>query len=364
MANRCTVEKALTALADPAVCVLRLWEQNGVTMDKTTKDAAKKIGAAFKAYLQKEHCRLALGAWMDARYKQPKDMTQKELQKELRLAVLRYCAEGNLLAVLREWFALETFSPEDVSAICEILTRKGDKGRADFNVYVHVQTKDDYKDRTKTSICCSCGFAEQLTMDHHDVGTATGKAAKAAHKNIQKAFNSPFRPMALFVGRGAQEGFDFHKYCLRIMHLTLPRGAVSFDQRQGRIDRYHSLLVRRRACEVLGITVSPRLDLDAAVFQRLEAWKESDQCPDVWKKDQIFPHWQIKEFGENDLYYQSRHHFERVISALRYTHEEQEYKRARRQLNSYRASIGSSDIPIPEQHRDLVIHLATKLEED
>ena len=38
---------------------------------------------------------------------------------------------------------------------------------------------------------------------------------------------------------------------MRMMHLTLPRGAVSYEQRRGRIDRYQSLLVRRRADELL-----------------------------------------------------------------------------------------------------------------
>ena len=168
--------------------------------------------------------------------------------------------------------------------------------------------------------------------------------------------------MVLFVGRGAQEGFDFHKYCLRIMHLTLPKGAVSFDQRQGRIDRFHSLLVRRRACELLGVTVSPKGNVNEIVFQTLEEWKNDPdcKCPDLWKNDQIFPHWQIKEI---DGTYQSAHHFERVISMLPYTDEVDEYHRAIQQLNSYRSTIGSADTELPEEYRDLMIDLTASRED-
>jgi len=70
---------------------------------------------------------------------------------------------------------------------------------------------------------------------------------------LNEAFNSPFYPMILFAGRGAQEGLDFHKYCRKNDHMTIPKGAASFDQRQGRIDRFRGLLVRERAFEQCNI---------------------------------------------------------------------------------------------------------------
>jgi len=322
-------ENMLEVLADPAICTMRLWKDI---------NKAKLIGNAFKAYLQKEHCKLALGAWMES----------QEIQKEqnaVNLAVLRYCAEGNLYAVLREWFWQE----DNMDTICETLKRDSS------DVRVYVQTKENYMKKEPASICCTCGFAEQLTMDHHDVGVASGESAKNTHKSIRESFNSPFWPMVLFVGRGAQEGLDFHRYCLRIMHLTLPKGAVSFDQRQGRIDRFHSLLVRRRACELLGLNVSNKQDINSAVFDTLESWKSQLDCPDIWKNDQIFPHWQIKELDEK---YQSVHHFERIISVLPYTDEFDEYIQAMKQLNSYRSTIGSADINLPEEYLDLMIDLS------
>lgn len=330
---------ALAALADPAVCVMRLWKELG---------DAKTIAKAFKAYLLKEHSQLALCAWM-AEKKIPHS------QEDVNLAVLQYCAEGNLLAVFREWFSVGKFSDTKTrcAEVCECLLRTKSK------VKVYVQTKDNYLKQGvgQAGILCSCGFAEQLTSDHLDVGTKTGSKAENAHDGIMDAFNSPFWPMVLFVGRGAQEGLDFHNYCLRIMHLTLPRGAVSFDQRQGRIDRFRSLLVRRRAAEVIGIGCSPRIDLEDAVFQTMERWAKQSASPDVWKKDQIFPYWQIKE---EPGWYESAHHFERMIPVLNYTDDMIEYQQLSAQLRSYRSTIGSADVPLPDEYRHLQIDLTAK----
>lgn len=341
----------LAALADPAVAVMRLVKDEKI---------AREIGAAFKKYLMKEHCRLALAAWMVSHANVPGDLS---------LAVLRYCAEGNLYAVLREWFTMvNPVKESDRASICHVLTREDSKRKTEFDSRIWVQTQDAYSKGQGADICCPCGFAERLTMDNHDTGASADRNSDSdkddVYSVISNAFNSPFWPMTLFVGRGAQEGLDFHHYCLRIMHMTLPKGAVSFDQRQGRIDRFHSLLVRRRAAELMGVKTSGRQDVNAAVFEVLEDWKGKDDCPNVWKKDQIFPHWQIKEFFESDVvHYQSAHHFERVVSLLPYTKEKAEYIEVRNQLRNYRSTIGSADIPIPEEYRrDLMIDLTAKID--
>lgn len=349
--------QALSALADPAVCMMRLGYEEA---------ESRKIRDAFRMYLQKEHCLLALGAWMSQRGIPPE-------KEAVQRAVLYYCAEGNLFAVLREWAlnmkpaepdknagekekrAYQKKYKEHIQLLCECLCRE----KSDVEVYVQTRKQYENRGRVDAGICCACGFAEQLTADHYDVGTATGTQAETAYKGIRDAFNSPFWPMVLFVGRGAQEGLDFHKYCLRIMHLTLPRGAVSFDQRQGRIDRFQSLLVRRRAKEILGIKSSARVDLESAMLQTLHKWKEgvASTCPEDWRNDQIFPDWQIKEIPE---LYKSRHHFQRMIAVLKYSDEMREYQQMSNQLKSYRSTIGSSDIAIPDEYRHLQIDLAAK----
>ncbi|MBY5485202.1 hypothetical protein E0H36_18520 [Rhizobium leguminosarum bv. viciae] len=69
---------------------------------------------------------------------------------------------------------------------------------------------------------------------------------------IRKAFNSPFWPHVLTTTSVGQEGLDFHIWCDRVVHWDLPRDPVDFEQREGRVDRYGSLSVRRALAEDFG----------------------------------------------------------------------------------------------------------------
>ena len=65
------------------------------------------------------------------------------------------------------------------------------------------------------------------------------------NKELQSAFNSPFKPFVLSTTSIGQEGLDFHWYCRKIMHWNLPSNPVDFDQREGRINRYGSFALRQ-----------------------------------------------------------------------------------------------------------------------
>ena len=65
------------------------------------------------------------------------------------------------------------------------------------------------------------------------------------NKELQSAFNSPFKPFVLSTTSIGQEGLDFHWYCRKIMHWSLPSNPVDFDQREGRINRYGSFALRQ-----------------------------------------------------------------------------------------------------------------------
>lgn len=64
------------------------------------------------------------------------------------------------------------------------------------------------------------------------------------------AFNSPFRPFVLTSTSVGQEGLDFHWYCRKIMHWNIPSNPQDIEQREGRIDRYKSLYVRRNVAKL------------------------------------------------------------------------------------------------------------------
>lgn len=72
-----------------------------------------------------------------------------------------------------------------------------------------------------------------------------GKGGRQRSDTLRRAFNSPFWPHVLCTTSVGQEGLDFHLWCGRIVHWDLPSDPVDFEQREGRIARYGSLVVRR-----------------------------------------------------------------------------------------------------------------------
>jgi hypothetical protein len=75
---------------------------------------------------------------------------------------------------------------------------------------------------------------------------ADGKNVTAVNvKSLRSAFNSPFPPYVLASTSVGQEGLDFHRYCDSIIHWTPPASPSAFRQRNGRLDRFRSLQVRR-----------------------------------------------------------------------------------------------------------------------
>lgn len=70
--------------------------------------------------------------------------------------------------------------------------------------------------------------------------------------SIREAFNSPFRPFVLTTTSIGQEGLDFHQYCRRIVHWNLPGNPVDLEQREGRINRYKSHVIRQRVAGKYG----------------------------------------------------------------------------------------------------------------
>ena len=66
-----------------------------------------------------------------------------------------------------------------------------------------------------------------------------------APRKMQSVFNTPFRPFVAVSTSIGAEGLDFHFYCNRLIHYTLPPNAIKLEQMNGRIDRMNSHAVRR-----------------------------------------------------------------------------------------------------------------------
>lgn len=293
---------ALALIASPAACARAL----------EFRDPAA-VESSFNEYWNRDGVKQALWAWLcDNGYDAPDRWEE---------GILRYCAEGNLYAVLEEWqFMTRDHQDEALSSLL---------GKEAAFARVTVQSSESLTNQGAVPHRRPCSFADRLTGDVGDVNSGDNEEVISA---CARRFSSPFWPMVLFAGRGAQEGMDFHQYCLSIMHLTLPRGAVSFDQRNGRIDRFHSLLVRRRAAEQLD-----GLDCDGntqALLSRLFAWLKT-QRPGADPEDQLYPHWHIPDQN-------SRHHLLQLFPVWPFTREEIALQTCDAMLESYRRPFGTS----------------------
>lgn len=114
-----------------------------------------------------------------------------------------------------------------------------------------------------------------------------GKARKSA---VREAFNSPFWPFVLATTSVGQEGLDFHLYCRDIVHWNLPSNPVDLEQREGRINRYDGLSIRRNIANDFPLsTVLPQVgeNLWNSVFDVLSQKSHGNGR----SKHGLFPHW-------------------------------------------------------------------------
>jgi hypothetical protein len=90
---------------------------------------------------------------------------------------------------------------------------------------------------------CHAAMPFGLTPDKDERRDEDG--AEPRPDSLRHAFNSPFRPFVLATTSIGQEGLDFHVYCDRLVHWDLPTSPVDLEQRDGRINRYGGLAIRK-----------------------------------------------------------------------------------------------------------------------
>ncbi|MHB1543878.1 MAG: helicase-related protein [Acidiferrobacter sp.] len=88
-------------------------------------------------------------------------------------------------------------------------------------------------------------------------GGGMPEAAPARPDEVRRSFNTPFWPHVLATTSVGQEGLDFHPWCSHVVHWDLSSHPLDLEQREGRVQRYAGLSVRRKLAaelrdEVLG----------------------------------------------------------------------------------------------------------------
>ena len=126
-------------------------------------------------------------------------------------AVIQYCRDGCLADVIEEWRSFGVTTEE----MCAVLNAK------------------DHQD-----------FAVNMTPELLNTAGSEKKAS------VRMCFNAPFLPFVLATTSIGAEGLDLHRYCCRLVHYSIPTDPIDLEQKNGRIDRYHSLAQRRRQVQI------------------------------------------------------------------------------------------------------------------
>ena len=227
--------------------------------------------------------------------------------------VVDYCIMGNLQAVLDEFVHMigENKSPETIVA------RMKESFASAYPQQVNtIQT---------------FGTDEKYTMRKHfavDFGSGKQTEKDVNHAtNVRSAFNSPFRPFVLASTSVGQEGLDFHWYCRKMIHWNLPSNPQNMEQREGRINRYKCLSVRRNI---------------AKLYSDIFKWNDMFSKASTELKGEnpeMVPYWYLPL---NDEHFKDidTEKIERIVPMYPMSEDESRYSRLIKVLSLYRLTMG------------------------
>ena len=146
---------------------------------------------------------------------------------------------------------------------------------------------------------------------------------------------------------------DFHWYCRRIIHWNLPNNPIDFEQREGRINRFRSKVIRQRVA-------------DKYITQIAGAEKPWDKLFEFAKEDKelakfpcdIVPSWHFDSNGVS---------IERIVPLYQFSQDIQRYTDMLKILGLYRLTFGQprqeelaealDSVLTPEETEKLLIDL-------
>lgn len=199
------------AIASPGVCLYRILKH---------ADAARKAAVGFCTIFNRRVAGYIIDKMQE---KTPSDVTYLE-------GVMDYCVMGNLQAVLDEYAHMcgEDFAINMSEAFI-----------GDANLLIN--TDDTFGRESAKKMAPRISYAVPFAKN---VAVTSDKTLERSN-NIRCAFQSPFYPFIVASTSVGQEGLDFHWYCRKVMHWNLPSNPQDLEQREGRINRYKCLAIRR-----------------------------------------------------------------------------------------------------------------------
>lgn len=283
------------AIASPAVCAYR---QSG------NEEDAQMVAKAIVSVFNKPES----AAVIDLMYNKKNDDDYYE-------SVLDYCVIGNLQAVLDEYLHMAQTEDKKLGQIVtDAIIDTSNLG---------IDTTDSLDKEEKKQLM-RCHFAIPF-IDK----TVTDKSV-AHTTNIRKAFNSPFRPFLLSTTSIGQEGLDFHWYARKIVHWNLPSNPVDLEQREGRINRFKCLAIRRNVVKLYGSETYHTWDeLFSLAYSNLKG-THSD----------IVPYWCLPVADLTEEQRAKLEYIERIVPLYPLSRDRYKYKRLIKVLALYRMTLG------------------------
>lgn len=281
------------AIASPAVCAYR---QSG------NEEDAQMVAKAIVSVFNKPES----AAVIDLMYNKKNDDDYYE-------SVLDYCVVGNLQAVLDE-YAHMTQTKMLGHTVTEAII-----GTSNLSI----DTTDSLGMEGNKQLM-RCHFAIPF-IDK----TVTDKSV-ARTTNIRKAFNSPFRPFLLSTTSIGQEGLDFHWYARKIVHWNLPSNPVDLEQREGRINRFKCLAIRRNVVKLYGSETYHTWDeLFSLAYSNLKG-THSD----------IVPYWCLPVADLTEEQRAKLEYIERIVPLYPLSRDRYKYERLIKVHALYRMTLG------------------------
>ena len=251
--------------------------------------------------------------------------------------VAGYCASGCLQSVLDEYLHLLSGQQTDPAGVVGRL-----KDAINLNVAgINADDKESFASGKPRKL--RCHYAVEFGSQRVETDQGRKRAS-----SLREVFNSPFRPFVLSTTSIGQEGLDFHSYCRRIVHWNLPGNPVDLEQREGRINRYKSLVIRQLLAEKYRSTVMEHgsLATDEDVWELLFSLAESAKGQGTCD---LVPFWHIDPDPED-----RRIRIERVIPLYPFSADRSRLIHILKTLTIYRLAFGQ-----PRQV-ELVDHLLGK----
>lgn len=290
------------AIGSPGICFYRLLGNKDLAQEAATKICNNIFNRRYNA------------AVIDILY------NKKSVQTYFK-QVIDYCVIGNLQAVLDE-FAYMIDERSNGERNVEMIQKRMIESFIDRN-YQEIDTTESFGKEKKKKWRIRTHYA----MPYGNI-RMTDQATNRAN-DVRLAFNSPFRPFILASTSVGQEGLDFHWYCRKIMHWNISSNPQDMEQREGRIDRYKSLFVRRNVAKFHPETYTWNEMFDLA---RTEA-KEKGFC-------ELVPYWSIPQDMLKSIAETDREYIESIVPLYPLSMDYDRYRHMKSVLRLYRLTMG------------------------